>query len=182
MVPSTNTWVTGSWRFGTPLDDEDHPEHAFESALVVLEELEVLKQALKAEMEESGERHIPLKVGVGINTGDCVVGNMSSEQRFDYSVLGDAVNLAARLEGQSKNYGVGIVIGEETRAVISEKFAPMELDLIAVKGKAEAVRILTILGCEDMLHQRDFWALRTQHDETSDPITPAGLGRDTQAD
>lgn len=154
--------------WNAPLDDEDHPEHACESALVMFEELEVLNQALKAEAEESGERHIPLKVGVGINTGDCVVGNMGSEQRFDYSVLGNAVNLAARLEGQSKNYGVGIVIGEETKAVISDKFATMELDLIAVKGKAEAVRIHTILGREDMLHQQGFRALRTQHDEMLD--------------
>lgn len=131
----------------------------------MFEELEVLNQNLKAEAEESGERHISLKVGVGIDTGDCVVGNMGSEQRFDYSVLGDAVNLAARLEGQSKNYGVGIVIGEETEAIISDEFATMELDLIAVKGKAEAVRIHTILGREDMLHQQDFQALRSQHDE-----------------
>ncbi|MBT5193140.1 MAG: adenylate/guanylate cyclase domain-containing protein [Rhodospirillaceae bacterium] len=151
--------------WNAPLEDTQHPEHACESALVMFEELVVLNEVLKAEAEETGDRYIPLKVGVGINTGDCVVGNMGSEQRFDYSVLGDAVNLAARLEGQSKNYGVGIVIGEETHEVVEDKFATIELDLIAVKGKAEAVRIHTILGREDMLRQQDFVALKAQHVE-----------------
>jgi len=151
--------------WNAPLDDDDHPEHACESALVMFEELVELNKTLKAEAEESGEEHKPLNVGVGINTGDCVVGNMGSEQRFDYSVLGDSVNLAARLEGQSKNYGVGIVIGQDTEALISDKFATMELDLIAVKGKTEAVHIHTILGREDMLGQQDFQALKSQHCE-----------------
>ena len=151
--------------WNAPLDDEEHPEHACESALVMFEELAVLNNVLKSEAEDSGTEHKPLNVGVGINTGDCVVGNMGSEQRFDYSVLGDAVNLAARLESGSKNYGVGIVIGEETEAVINEKFATIELDLIAVKGKAEAVRIHTILGREDMLQQDGFITFKSQHSE-----------------
>ncbi len=132
--------------WNAPFDDEQHPEHACESAIVMFEELAELNKVLKAEAEENGTEHKPLNVGVGINTGVCVVGNMGSEQRFDYSVLGDSVNLAARLEGQSKNYGVGIVIGEDTEAVVNDKFAAIELDLIAVKGKTEAVRIHTILG------------------------------------
>ncbi len=151
--------------WNAPLDDEQHPEHACESALVMFEELEALNKVREAEAEESGEKYIPLNVGVGINTGDCVVGNMGSEQRFDYSVLGDAVNLAARLEGQSKNYGVGIVIGEDTEEQVSDKFATLELDLIAVKGKAEAVRIHTVVGREDMLDRQDFKALKDQHNQ-----------------
>lgn len=150
--------------WNAPMEDLEHPQHACESALVMFEELEQLNQDLAAEALEKGEEHKPLNVGVGINTGDCVVGNMGSEQRFDYSVLGDAVNLAARLEGQSKNYGVGIVIGEDTEAAVSDDFATLELDLIAVKGKAEAVRIHTILGRKEMLQQQDFLALKEQHD------------------
>ena len=149
--------------WNAPLDDPDHPFHACESALVMFEELELLNKDLKAEALENGGEYKPLKVGVGINTGDCVVGNMGSEQRFDYSVLGDAVNLAARLEGQSKNYGVGIVIGEDTEAMVGDDFATLELDLIAVKGKAEAVRIHTILGRKDMLERQDYKTLKDQH-------------------
>ncbi|MBT7284517.1 MAG: CHASE2 domain-containing protein [Rhodospirillaceae bacterium] len=149
--------------WNAPLDDEEHPQHACESALVMFEELEILNQEREAEAVESGEAFIPLNVGIGVNTGDCVVGNMGSEQRFDYSVLGDAVNLAARLEGQSKNYGVGIVIGEETEAIVGDEFATLELDLIAVKGKAEAVRIHTVMGRKDLLQQQDFVALKDQH-------------------
>lgn len=149
--------------WNAPMEDPQHPRHACESALAMFEELEELNQDLAAEALENGEEHKPMKVGIGINTGDCVVGNMGSEQRFDYSVLGDAVNLAARLESQSKNYGVGIVIGEETEAMVGDEFATLELDLIAVKGKAEAVHIHTILGAADMLQQQDFQALKAQH-------------------
>ena len=149
--------------WNAPLEDPRHSYHACESALVMFEELEQLNQDLEAEAQEAGEEHKPLKVGVGINTGECVVGNMGSEQRFDYSVLGDAVNLASRLEGQSKNYGVGIVIGEDTKDMVGDDFATLELDLIAVKGKAEAVRIHTILGRKDMQQQQDFLALKAQH-------------------
>ncbi|MCI0428949.1 MAG: CHASE2 domain-containing protein [Rhodospirillales bacterium] len=88
---------------------------------------------------------LTLDIGVGIASGDCVVGNMGSQQRFDYSVLGDPVNLASRLEGQTKTYGVPIIVGEATRA-LAPRLALLELDLIAVKGKQEAVRIFALLG------------------------------------
>ena len=98
-------------------------------------------EGLNEELEK--ENSLPIKVGIGLNTGEVVVGNMGSDQRFDYSCLGDAVNLAARLEGQSKNYGVEIILGEETAVNMEKDFAMLELDRIAVKGKEEAVSIYT---------------------------------------
>lgn len=104
-----------------------------------------------------------IRIGVGIATGDCVVGNVGSTHRFDYSVLGDSVNLAARLEGQTKDYGVGIIISDSTRK-LAPGFACLELDLIAVKGKAEAVTIYALLGPPAMATQKNFLTLQQNHD------------------
>jgi len=89
---------------------------------------------------------------------------MGSERRFDYSVLGDAVNLAARLESQSRNYGVGIILGEDA-AKHASGLAVLELDRITVKGKAEAVRIFTLLGDEATAGMPEFVALVRKHEE-----------------
>jgi len=97
-----------------------------------------------------------------MNSGDCVVGNMGSDQRFDYSALGDAVNLAARLESQSKTYDVTIVIGEATRAM-APSYAAIELDLIRVQGKQEAVRIYTLLGDAAVALSAEFGDLAQHH-------------------
>ena len=103
---------------------------------------------------------IPINVGVGLNTGICVVGNMGSDLRFDYSVLGDSVNLASRLEGQSKEYGFPIIVGSKTALAVKDKFAILELDFIMVKGKKEPEVIYAIAGREDTAHSGRFQRLR----------------------
>lgn len=110
------------------------------------------------------KRAIQLEMGVGINTGLCVVGNMGSDRRFNYSAMGDAVNLSSRLEGLCKNYGVGIIISEATNDGIPD-FATIELDLIAVKGKREAVKIYGLLGDAELRASDDFAVLQGRHNE-----------------
>ncbi len=151
--------------WNAPLDVEEQEQKASEAALAMFRSLEDLNQERKKEALEENKVFLPLNIGIGINSGDCVVGNMGSKQRFDYSVLGDSVNLAARLEGQSKSYGVGIVLGEETALHIKDRLPIAELDLIAVKGKTEAVRIFTLLGGDEIKGNPDFTSVATQHAE-----------------
>ena len=131
--------------WNAPIDDPDHADHACDSALAMLAGLDRINRELKAEAEADNRPHHPIAIGIGINTGECVVGNMGSDERFAYTAMGDAVNLAARLEGQTKTYGLSIIIGEATREA-APSWAALELDRIAVQGKAEAVRIFTLLG------------------------------------
>ncbi len=145
--------------WNAPMAVPDHERQACAAALAMLSELDALNAARKAEADTAGTEFQPLAVGIGLNTGDCVVGNMGSAQRFDYSVLGDAVNLSARLEGQSRDYGVSIVVGEDTAAKTADDFALLELDRIAVKGKTEAVTIYGLLGDKDYRDTDDFQAL-----------------------
>jgi adenylate cyclase len=147
--------------WNAPLEDFRHANNACDSALAMLRELAAVNAALRTEAEQEGHPYHPLKVGIGLNSGECVVGNMGSDQRFDYSVLGDAVNLASRLEGQSKTYGVDIVVGETTREAAPD-WAALELDLIAVKGKAEAVRIYALLGDAAMAQSHEFKMLEAR--------------------
>ena len=104
-----------------------------------------LNEEWKAEAEAEGRNHIPVNIGVGLNTGHASVGNFGSEQRLTYSCLGDEVNLASRLEGQCKTYVVGIIVGENTVKQIAD-FATLELDLVMVKGKTEPARMYSLLG------------------------------------
>jgi len=149
--------------WNAPLDVPDQETAACKAALDMFDSLHALNEVRKKEAEEEGMKYLPLNIGIGINTGDVVVGNMGSAQRFDYSVLGDAVNLAARLEGQSKSYGVGNVIGEVTNDIAKEMFPTVQLDNIAVKGKAEAVRIYTILGRPELRDTPEFKELAEKH-------------------
>ena len=126
--------------WNAPLDIRDHRIHSIRCGLKMFDLLaELNREVMKEGINE-------LKIGVGINTGDVVVGNMGSEQRFDYTCLGDAVNLSSRLEGQTKDYRVGLIVGENTTFGITEVFNFVELDKIAVKGKKEGIRIFTVLN------------------------------------
>jgi adenylate cyclase len=126
--------------WNAPLDDADHAKNAVRTALEMMGSLDGFNQ------EISKEGVPAFGMGLGINTGTVVVGNMGSSQRFDYTCLGDAVNLASRLEGQSKPYGVKIVIGALTAEQIRDEYYVLELDCIAVKGKTQGVHIYTVLG------------------------------------
>jgi len=148
--------------WNAPLDVENHEREGCISALEMIDALVVLNEQLEKESVIEGRAHIPLRIGIGLNTGLCCVGNMGSDARFDYSVLGDAVNLASRLEGQSKTYGVTIVIGEETYKNVND-LACIELDLIMVKGKTEAVRIFAVLGDDKMAVEPEFLTYASYH-------------------
>jgi adenylate cyclase len=146
--------------WNAPLDDKEHQLNACEAAVDMLERIEVLNKQRELEANERGQTHIPLNVGIGLNTGVCVVGNMGSDLRFDYSVLGDSVNLASRLEGQSKEYGFPIIVGSRTALAVKDRFAILELDFIMVKGKKEPEVIYAIAGREDTAQSGRFQRLR----------------------
>ena len=124
--------------WNAPLDDERHAIHAVKTALEMLDDLDRFNK----EIQKEGIP--PFGMGLGINTGSVVVGNMGSSQRFDYTCLGDSVNLASRLEGQSKPYGVRLVLGPRTAEAVKAEYPVIELDNIAVKGKKEGVKIYTV--------------------------------------
>lgn len=129
--------------WNAPLPRPDHPLSAVRAALRMLDAVQGVNAALR---REEGEAAPTFAIGIGINTGDCVVGNVGSRWRYDYSVLGDSVNLASRLEGLSKEYGVSLVLGPSTAKAIADHFVTLELDRIAVKGRATQSAIFTILA------------------------------------
>ena len=126
--------------WNAPLDDKEHAKHAVKTALEMLGDLERFNKEIAVEGVPA------FGMGLGINTGSVVVGNMGSSQRFDYTCLGDSVNLASRLEGQSKPYHVKMVIGPKTYDYIKDDYLCLELDCLAVKGKSEGVKIYTIVN------------------------------------
>jgi adenylate cyclase len=146
--------------WNAPLDDKEHHLNACEAALDMLERIDALNKVREQEAEEEGQVFLPLNVGVGLNTGNCVVGNMGSDVRFDYSAYGDSVNLASRLEGQSKEYGFPIIIGSKTAMAVKDRFAILELDFIMVKGKKEPEVIYAIAGRDDVAQSGAFQRLR----------------------
>ena len=151
--------------WNAPLDDASHELNACEAALEMLRRVDTLNNQREQQAGETGQRFIPIRVGVGINTGKCVVGNMGSDLRFNYSVLGDPVNLASRLEGQSKSYGVPIIVGSKTASGLRDKFAVLELDCITVKGKTEPESVYTVLGDARIAADDRFGQLRENVNE-----------------
>ncbi|MDD5227081.1 MAG: adenylate/guanylate cyclase domain-containing protein, partial [Candidatus Omnitrophica bacterium] len=133
--------------WNAPFEDEEHALHACQSAIAMQEFLQTAPG-----FEE-------IRVGIGINTGNACVGNMGSEQRFDYTALGDEVNLASRIEGLSKRYGVTAIAGQNTVATTQE-FATLEIDLIRVKGKTKPVKIFALLGDAGLKDQSLFRDVR----------------------
>ena len=125
--------------WNAPLQVKNHAQVAVRTAIQMQKELKKLNKELTKEK-------LPIiNIGIGINTGEALVGNMGSEQRFDYSVIGDAVNLASRLESSSKTLGKTLVIGEETKNSIDKTFDFEYIDSITVKGKTEKIKVYTIL-------------------------------------
>jgi adenylate cyclase len=150
--------------WNAPLDDNAHPSHACSAALRMMNEMTVLNARWRNEAEAKGRPYKPVRLGIGLNTGLCCVGNLGSDTRFDYSVIGDNVNVASRLEGQSKTYDVGTVVGESTTARAPD-FAFLELDLLKVKGKTEATRIFALLGDNALKQSEGFINLSAKHTE-----------------
>ncbi len=126
--------------YGAPLELPDHPIKACQSALEMMEELKRLNK------KWTGEGKQPMDIGIGINTSSMMVGNMGSEQRFDFTVMGDSVNLGSRLEGANKSYKTNIIISEFTFERVKDEFVCMELDSVRVKGKTQPVRIYNLVG------------------------------------
>jgi adenylate cyclase len=124
--------------FGAPLDDEDHAEHAVQAALAMVRELD----ALNEDWARAGR--VRLDIGIGVNTGDMVAGNIGAESIMSYTVIGDAVNLGARLESLNKEYGTRIIISEATRARLKGRYDIHPLGNVVVKGKTEPVAIYEV--------------------------------------
>ena len=143
----------------------------------MLERVERLNREREAAAKANGSLFLPINIGVGINTGRCVVGNMGSDLRFDYSVLGDSVNLASRLEGQCKSYGLPIIIGSRTANVAKDKFAILELDFIAVKGKKEPEMVYSIVGRSDFAKSGRFERWRELNIEHAVALSQPRLDR-----
>jgi adenylate cyclase len=148
--------------WNAPLDDPVHELNACEAACAMLDSLKALNEQRQRELSDDHPVP-PLRIGIGLNTGLCVVGNFGSDLHFNYSVLGDTVNLASRLESLTKQYGVSIVIGDKTAQAVRTRFAVLEIDHLQVRGKREPERIFTILGRADVGASPDFAELNERN-------------------
>ncbi len=158
--------------WNAPLDVSDHPQRACRAAIEIVGKIADLNRQWKERAMAVGRTFDEIRIGIGINTGNCCVGNLGSEQRFDYSAIGDEVNVTSRLEGLAKLYGLSVVAGEAT-VNRCPSLGILELDLIQVKGRARPTRVfalLDVLGCGEPdlmrlrpLHEKFLHAYRAQN-------------------
>jgi adenylate cyclase len=125
--------------FGAPLDDPDHAGHAVSAGLAMLDELAGLNERWAREGRPT------LDIGIGINTGEMVAGNIGSESIMSYTVIGDAVNLASRLESLNKQYGTHLIVSEATRAAVEGRYHSRSLGEVVVKGKTQPVAVYEVM-------------------------------------
>ena len=148
--------------WNAPLDVKGHPERAVQAALTMRTRLTQLNQQWLQDPEVAGSIALPIRFGIGINSGECSVGNMGSNQRFEYSVLGNDVDVASRLEGMSKYYGMDIIVSERTYSRAQDVTA-MLLDTIRVKGKEEPIQIYGVLADNSLAGNRLYQDLLAEH-------------------
>jgi adenylate cyclase len=148
--------------WNAPLDDPDHAAHAVESALTMRETLVNLNDGWRAQAESDGRPFKPVRFGIGLNSGECCVGNLGSLRRFDYSAIGDEVNVASRLEGACKIFEVDI-IGSETVRSEAPDFAWLEIDSVLVKGKTRPVGLYALAGDSAVAQSDEFADLTRLH-------------------
>ncbi len=150
--------------WNAPLDDPAHGLHAVRSALEMRETLVKLNAEWEERAKKAGRPAHRVKFGIGLNTGECSVGNMGSNQRFDYSALGDEVNIASRLEGSSKQFGVDIVASDATRNE-APHFAWLEIDHVRLKNKTRSVAVYTLAGGQAYAQSEEFQHLQALHED-----------------
>jgi adenylate cyclase len=140
--------------WNAPLDVPGHRQRACESVLAMFDALKKLNATLEK----------PVRIGVGLNTGICCVGNLGSRQRFDYSAIGDSVNVGSRIEGLTKQYGVSNLIAESTASEV-QGLAMLEVDKVMVVGRDEATLVYTLLGGREHAESGEFLELKRLHDQ-----------------
>lgn len=143
---------------GAPLDDPRHAYTAVKTAQQMIKAIEEFNVELTAKGKP------PVGMGAGVNTGETLIGNIGAKSKFGYDVLGDSVSTAARLEGQTKSYGVLLIIGPNTNEIVKDEIFTLELDNIAVKGKTVGLRIYTPLNIPDAGASAEYILAREQHD------------------
>jgi adenylate cyclase len=149
--------------WNAPVPDAEHAARACRAALAMQAAMEQLNREEAARKVAAGEVHLPVRIGIGLNTGACCVGNVGSPQRFDYSLLGDPVNVAARIEEATKVYGAPILAGERT-AQAAAGFAFLEVDTAAsLKGKERTERLFALVGDEATASSPAFAKLSTHY-------------------
>jgi adenylate cyclase len=128
--------------WNAPLDDTDHRIHACHAALAMAAKMDELNEMWRQRAESENRAYRRVEIGIGLNTGPCCVGNLGSTHRFDYSAIGDEVNVTSRFEGLTKIYGVPAIIGRRT---LAPDFPSLELDTVSVKGRTRPTQIFTLI-------------------------------------